>query len=134
MGMQQTHCWSRRILIIDDDPDIVEAMGELLTDLGHTVATALSGPLGLNSARGFRPHVVFCDIGLPGMSGHDVARALRAEPELGTVYLVAVTGYVQPDDVALAKAAGFDCHLAKPPRIELIERLLAEIPDIPLGA
>jgi CheY-like chemotaxis protein len=70
--------------------------------------------------RRVRPDVVLCDIGLPGMSGYDVARALRAEPEFRDVPLVALTGYASPADVQRAAEAGFDRHLAKPiPPVEL---------------
>ena len=63
----------------------------------------------------FRPDVVLCDIGLPEMDGYAVARAMRADPELGRVGLVAVSGYTQPEDVAIATEAGFDTHLRSPP-------------------
>jgi CheY-like chemotaxis protein len=72
-------------------------------------------------ARAFAPDVVLCDIGLPGMTGYEVARALRA----GGGLLVAVSGYAQPEDVARAVEAGFDAHVAKPPDLGEIERLLA---------
>ena len=72
--------------------------------------------------RAFRPDVVLCDIGLPGMSGYEVAKALR---EAGTLaQLIAVSGYAQPEDVKRAIEAGFDGHVAKPCDPEKIERLL----------
>jgi len=69
---------------------------------------------------------VLCDIGLPEMDGYEVARRLRADPEVGRVAIVAVSGYAQPEDVAMAKEAGFDAHLAKPPSIVTLERALTE--------
>jgi CheY-like chemotaxis protein len=93
----------------------------------HVVEVAHSGRDGIEKARAFHPDVVLCDIGLPEMNGYEVARRMRADPELGRVGLVAVTGYAQPEDVAMAKAAGFDVHLAKPPSIDKLERALAEV-------
>jgi CheY-like chemotaxis protein len=61
------------------------------------------------------------------MDGYQVARAMRADPELGGIALIAVSGYAQPEDVAMAKDAGFDAHLAKPPSIEDLERTMAEV-------
>jgi CheY-like chemotaxis protein len=70
---------------------------------------------------------VLCDIGLPGMSGYDVARAIRADPDVGHTALVALTGYASPADVQRAVEAGFDCHLAKPIRPEDLSRVLTKV-------
>jgi CheY-like chemotaxis protein len=70
------------------------------------------------------PDVVLCDIGLPGLSGYEVARALRASPP-GPMKLIAVSGYAQPEDVARAAEAGFDRHIAKPPDPDEILRALS---------
>ena len=94
---------------------------------GHQVAVAYDGDAGLAKAREFRPEIVLCDIGLPGvMDGYAVARALRKEPATASAYLVALTGYAQPEDQRRALDAGFDAHLAKPPDIEALRRLLSE--------
>ena len=69
---------------------------------------ANDSPGGIESARALKPGVVLCDIGLPGMDGYAVARALRANPELGRVTLVALTSYAQAEDVAKAREASFD--------------------------
>jgi CheY-like chemotaxis protein len=71
--------------------------------------------------------VVLCDIGLPGMDGYAVARALRADPKLGSIPLVALTGYALPEDVERATAAGFDAHLAKPADAGSVEEILAAL-------
>jgi two-component system CheB/CheR fusion protein len=92
--------------------------------VGHAVEVARSGPEGIERAHAFVPEIVLCDIGLPEMDGYDVARAMRADPTLGRVTLVALTGYAGPDDIARAKAAGFDAHLAKPPTMATLERAL----------
>jgi CheY-like chemotaxis protein len=70
------------------------------------------------------PEVIFCDIGLPGMDGHAVAQAIRADPAFEKVFLVALSGYALPEDVERALGAGFHQHLAKPPSLEVIGKLL----------
>jgi CheY-like chemotaxis protein len=90
---------------------------------GHEVAVAHDGPSAAASVLATRPDVVLCDIGVPGMDGYDIAKALRAELD-GKVQLIAVSGYAQPEDVRRSADAGFDAHIAKPPDPEQIERLL----------
>jgi PAS domain S-box-containing protein len=114
-----------RVLIIEDDADVAEGLKGTLEMDAHQVTVARSGAEGLERARTSRPDVVLCDIGLPGMNGYDVAQAFRADSALRSTYLVALSGYAQADDVDRARAAGFDQHLAKPPRIERLKRLLA---------
>jgi PAS domain S-box-containing protein len=116
---------SLRILVIEDHPDAAESMQMLLQLYGHEAETALDGPAGLAAARRFRPDVVLCDIGLPGgMDGYAVARALRADPELRALRLIALTGYGQEDDQARSREAGFDLHLTKPVDPAALEKLL----------
>jgi CheY-like chemotaxis protein len=116
----------RRVLAIEDNEDAADTLRQVLEIQGHVVAVAYSGRDGLAKARTFHPDVVLCDIGLPEMDGYQVARAMRADPKLSRVVLVAVSGYAQPEDVAMAKEAGFDAHLAKPPSIDALERALEE--------
>ena len=112
-----------RVLVVDDNRDAAESLAELASMLGHVVEVAYDGASALETARDHRPDVVLCDLGMPGMSGYEVARALRAS--LGSaVRLVAVTGYAQPEDLARAIEAGFDAHVAKPADPAEIERLL----------
>jgi CheY-like chemotaxis protein len=73
--------------------------------------------------------MILCDIGLPGLDGYEVARRLRSEKTLASVYLVALTGYALPEDLAKAKEAGFDEHIAKPASLERIEQILASAPE-----
>jgi CheY-like chemotaxis protein len=80
-----------------------------------------------------KPDVVLCDIGLPGMDGHEVARALRADPAFSGALLVAMTGYAQLEDADRAKQAGFDAHLAKPPSLQKLEDLLARSGGVSAG-
>jgi CheY-like chemotaxis protein len=100
----------------------------LLLELsGHQPAVAHTGVAALELARQFRPEIVLCDIGLPGgMDGYAVARAFRADPERRGMYLIALTGYGQEEDVRRAREAGFDVHLTKPVDIGQLERLLQE--------
>jgi PAS domain S-box-containing protein len=115
----------RRVLVIEDDADVADGLQAALAIDEHQVEVARSGAEGLERARAFRPDVVLCDIGLPGMSGYDVARAFRADEGLRSIFLVALSGYAQADDLAEARAAGFDQHLAKPPSMDKISRIVA---------
>ena len=113
----------RHVLVVDDNVDAAETLAELVAMFGHRVEIAHDGPSALAKARTNPPDVVLCDIGLPGMNGYEVARALRAEGA-SEARLVAVSGYARPEDRKKAADAGFDCHIAKPPDPDDIERLL----------
>ncbi|MHB8877550.1 MAG: hybrid sensor histidine kinase/response regulator [Myxococcaceae bacterium] len=115
----------RRVLVVEDNLDAAESLKEVLELEGHTVEVAATGPEGLALAHGFRPDVVVCDIGLPGMDGYEVARRVRADPELRSTRLVALSGYALAEDLQRAREAGFDRHLAKPPQLDELERALA---------
>jgi two-component system CheB/CheR fusion protein len=115
----------RRILIIEDNVDSAESLRAVLEMNQHAVSVAYNGPDGLAQARLFRPEVVLCDIGLPGMDGYEVARAFRADQELRRTCLVALSGYAAPEDVERSSQAGFQHHLAKPPQIDRLAALLA---------
>ncbi len=117
-----------RILVVEDNHDAAEMLGELLELGGHEVKLAVDGITGVAVAQAFHPHVVISDIGLPGeMDGYAVARCLRAEPALRGVYLIALSGYADEAARRRSQDAGFDLHLAKPPDISLLERTLTEI-------
>ena len=114
----------RRVLVVDDNVDAAESLSDIVRMLGHSTEVAYDGPSAIEKARANPPDVVLCDIGLPGMSGYEVAKTLRANGLRG-VQLVAVSGYAQPEDVKAAVEAGFDRHIAKPASPEEIERILA---------
>src|SRR6266511_2989201 len=114
---------ARRVLVVDDNADAADSLADVVKILGHSVDVAYDGPSAVERARANPPDIVLCDVGLPGMSGYEVARALRASAN--TPRLFAVSGYVQPDDVKKAFEAGFDGHVAKPCDPAEIERLLA---------
>jgi CheY-like chemotaxis protein len=113
------------VLVIEDDPDVADGLRAALELDGHLVGVACDGPEGIAQAHATKPEVVLCDIGLPGKDGYEVGRAIRADETLEGTLLVALTGYAQAEDVAKARAAGFDEHLAKPVGIDRILGLLA---------
>ncbi|WP_437933700.1 hybrid sensor histidine kinase/response regulator [Sorangium sp. So ce341] len=115
----------RRILVVEDNPDVAESLVMLLQALGHDVAMARSGPEALEAAPAFLPDVVLLDIGLPGMDGYEVARQLRRRPELERALLVALSGYGQDEDRRRSRAAGFDHHLVKPVSRAVLQPLIA---------
>jgi PAS domain S-box-containing protein len=116
----------QHILVIEDNEDAAETLRMLLELSGHSVEVAHTGPEGLARACALTPDIVLCDIGLPGgMSGYEVAQAMRRRPELRSACLVAMTGYGQEEDRKQAREAGFDHHLTKPADPEALERLLA---------
>jgi PAS domain S-box-containing protein len=114
----------RRVLVVDDNVDAAESLCDVVAFLGHAVEAVHDGPSALARVRERHPDVVLCDIGLPGMDGYEVARAIRREPGLADVRLVAVSGYAQPEDRVRARDAGFDAHVAKPADPADIGRLL----------
>ncbi len=114
----------RRVLVVDDNADAAESLADLLRLQGHLAEVAHDGPSALAALAATAPDVILCDIGLPGMSGYEVARTVRAGLH-GAVRLVALTGYAQPEDVRRAKDAGFDAHLAKPPDPDQLARALS---------
>lgn len=119
-----------RVLVMEDNADAANSLRDALELHEHAVIVASSGPEGIEKARTFHPDVVLCDIGLPTMNGYEVARAIRADPELRPLGLVALTGYATPDDVERARAAGFDRHVAKPPNVDVLERVIEELTQL----
>jgi PAS domain S-box-containing protein len=105
---------ARRVLVVDDNVDAAEALRTLLSMQGHTVVAAFDGPTALKQIEVFQPEVVLLDLGLPGLSGIEVARRARALPRGKEMLLVAVTGWGQDEDRQKTKEAGFDLHLTKP--------------------
>ena len=116
-----------RVLIVEDNRDAADSLRELLESSGCTVAVAYSGPEGVTLAPRFRPEVVLCDLGLPGLDGYGVAAALRQDPATARAGLIAVSGYGQEEDQRRAREAGFDRHLIKPISFAELQRLL-EVP------
>jgi PAS domain S-box-containing protein len=103
-----------RVLIVEDNIDAAETLAEVLGLLGHEVVVTNDGFAALEAARNEAPRAVVCDLGLPGMTGFDIARKLREMPSMAGSLLVALSGYGRVEDRRLAAEAGFDVHLTKP--------------------
>ena len=122
------------ILAVDDNVDAVTAFALLLRHLGHEVAEAHDGLTALAIARRMRPTVIFLDLNMPRMNGHEVARALRADPAFARTLIVAVSGFGQPNDVDAARAAGFDHYIVKPYDLDFVKSLLGRRVSQPVGS
>jgi CheY-like chemotaxis protein len=115
----------RRILIVEDNADAASTMATLLEMMGHQVQVVHDGASALAAfADGQRPEVAIVDVGLPDMSGYDLARAIRTQPAASRVTLIAHTGYGQDADRERAREAGFDHHMVKPIDWKALERVL----------
>jgi PAS domain S-box-containing protein len=116
-----------RVLVVDDNADVLTSMTMLLELEGHAVTTAHDAQATFAAVEDFHPDAVLLDLGLPGLDGYEVAKRLRER--LGpAVLLVAVTGYGQPEDRARSRSAGFDHHLLKPVDFDALQALLATAP------
>jgi PAS domain S-box-containing protein len=118
---------SRRVLAVDDNEDSVDMIRMFLESLGHEVRVAFDGPAALETATAFAPELVLLDIGLPGLSGYEVAERMRRIPSCARVPIIAMTGYARDADRAQAERAGFTSHLAKPISIDRLESLVREL-------
>jgi two-component system CheB/CheR fusion protein len=118
---------AHRVLIVDDNSDTADATSELAVSWGHQVAVAHDGRDALEVARRFRPEIALIDIGLPEMSGYELARRLRELPGLETAQFVAITGYGREEDKRAAQEAGFNLHFTKPVDPIRLKRLLATL-------
>jgi len=114
-----------RVLVVDDHQDTAENMCMLLQALGHEALPAMSGLEGLEAAERFDPDVGFLDIGLPDISGYELARRFRSS-QSHPLFLAAITGMDQPSAATLAISAGFDRHVVKPTNAEIIRELIEQ--------
>ncbi|HEY0963715.1 MAG TPA: ATP-binding protein [Pseudomonadales bacterium] len=115
----------KRVLIVDDNEDAAFSLALLVRRLGADVQVANDGAAALDIIQSFRPELLLLDLGMPVMSGFDVAAQARKLPGLDRLKIVALTGWGQPEDRARTKAAGFDLHLVKPASLPELENLLA---------
>jgi DNA-binding response OmpR family regulator len=114
---------AHRILVVDDLYDAVEATCLLLTHMGHECRKATTGAHALELDKSFNPDLVVLDLGLPDISGYEVARTLR-ERHGSAIYLAALTGWGQAEDRERSLAAGFDQHLLKPITVRTLEGVI----------
>lgn len=117
----------RRIVIVEDNADIRSTLELMLGMWGHAVNAAEDGPTGLDCILRTVPDIALIDIGLPGMNGFDLARAVRRAHPDRAIRLIAVTGYGQPADLVASTEAGFDAHLLKPVEPANLQRVLAQL-------
>jgi signal transduction histidine kinase/ActR/RegA family two-component response regulator len=115
-----------KVLIADDNRDAADSLRMLLSVSGHDVCVAYSGTEALAAANAHRPDVLLLDIGMPGMTGYEVAEEVRNQPWAASALLIALTGWGQHEDKERAKQAGFDRHFTKPVNSQAIEAALAE--------
>jgi PAS domain S-box-containing protein len=116
-----------RILVIDDIPDVADVLKMLLDLEGFDTRVAYAGPAALEIAAEFKPDVVVCDIGLPGMDGHEIARRLRSDPDITPARLIALTGWGAEGEIRRTRESGFDFHLVKPVEANALMELLSQV-------
>ncbi|MBL0419321.1 PAS domain-containing protein [Ramlibacter sp. AW1] len=116
-----------RILVADDNQDAAELLKELVRSQGHEVRTAHDGASALDLARSFVPDLALLDIGMPGMSGYELAKAIREVPQLRSTRLAAITGWGAKEDRERSQEAGFDHHFTKPVAFGVLNDLIARM-------
>ena len=116
-----------RVLVVEDDSDARGALRMLLELWGCAVSEAADGDRGVAHALTHRPAVAVIDIGLPGLDGYAVARRIREGLAGAPMFLIALTGYHEVEERALAGDTGFDAHLVKPLKLEPLLELLRRV-------
>jgi CheY-like chemotaxis protein len=116
----------RRVLVVDDNRDAAQTLGEALEEEGHTTRVTFDAPAALRLAEEFQPEVAVLDIGLPVMDGYELGRRLRALPSLRRLRLIALTGYGQDSDRTRSEEAGFDAHLVKPVDVAAVSHAIGD--------
>ena len=118
-----------RILVVDDNVDILESLAAVLKLLGHEVMTVDHGAGAIGAVHAWHPDIALVDVGMPGMSGYDVARAIRTDGLLPQPVLIAMTGWGRDEDKRRAQMAGFDAHLIKPVEFQQLRSCLDALTD-----
>ena len=118
----------RRVLVVDDNRDAATALSLLLQHSGHETFVAFDGPGAVSAAETHRPDIVLLDIGLPGMTGHDVCRQIREQPWGANIRMIALTGWGQEEDRRKSQDAGFDGHLVKPVEMAALMQQFQDAP------
>ncbi len=114
-----------RVLVVDDYEDTADSLAVLLELWGYDSEICHDGPSAPETARAYRPQVALLDIAMPRMDGFEIARRLRAVPDLATTVLIAISGYGRESDLSRARAVGFSCYLLKPVEPEDLRELLS---------
>jgi CheY-like chemotaxis protein len=126
--MSQPPGVSRQILVVDDNVDSAVAFSVFLEHSGHRTRVAHDGMAALAVANEFRPDVILLDIGLPGMDGHETARAIRQQPWAKELTIIATSGWGQESDKQRSRDVGIDHHLVKPVDLSALMQLLSTLP------
>ena len=121
------HSGRVKVLVVDDNVDLVEMLSMVIEAAGHYVRKAFDGRSGISAALEYQPDLILLDVGMPDMKGTEVAKELRRHRELAGARIVALTGWGQPDDRQRTAAAGFDDHLTKPADPGQIQQILEEV-------
>lgn len=124
--MNKEYNKSLKILIIDDNKDLADIMCQLISFLGYKAESSYNGKDGIAKARELQADVIICDIGLPDISGYEVAKLIRKDSIIQDTLLIALSGYAQSQDKDHSQEAGFDMHLVKPVSLETLEMILKE--------
>lgn len=117
----------RKVLIVDDNADAALTLSMCLSAYGHETAVAYGGVQGIELAQAFEPEVIFLDLGMPQMDGYQVAAALRQMPQLAHVFIAALTGWNDKKTREQVASSGFDKHLTKPAKVEVVLDLLEHV-------
>ena len=127
-----------KVLVVDDNVDVAQTVGWMLETIGHDYRMVHEGKLAVEAAQDYRPDAILLDIGMPGMDGFEVCRALREQTLFDDTVIIAQTGWGQAQAHAAPGAPGFDHHLVKPVKLERLEKLLADVSSArrrdPVGA
>ena len=116
-----------RVMIVEDNEALAQTTGWLVEMLGYDYRLALSGKAALEEVDAYRPHVMMLDLGLPGISGYDLCRALRQRSGLADTVFIAQTGWSEAEHRRQSAEAGFHHHLVKPLALEKLEAVLGDI-------
>lgn len=117
---------SRRVLIVDDNEDAARTLDMALTICGCNCRSAYDTATGIKTAEQFQPEILILDLGMPGMTGLEMARYLRSQAQFASALLIAVTGWDKEEDIRATQAAGFDYHFAKPVDVRTLQQLLQQ--------
>lgn len=116
-----------RVLVVDDNRDAADSLSSVLQTQGYQTRVEYSGERALQAVAEFQPEAIVCDIGLPEMDGHEVAKRVRADPRNAGTVLVAVTGWGGEEDKRRTQSAGFDFHLVKPIGLAMVQDILGRL-------